>query len=165
MNFAQRLVGKKFKNVWPEIHSNFTQVYQGSNELHEEISTNFALQNKSLDYCLHNTELSKGTIYNSLFDSVDGSTTGILKKLFGPKVEVVVNNDRKLIGVDDCGLFAIVNCIILAERSLPESFDQSKMRLYLVKYIEELNFTTFPCTDSTYVILAFSIGQLLNFFL
>jgi len=88
----------------------------------------------------------KVTIYDSLFDSVDGNTTGILKKLFRPKVEVVVNNDRKQIGVDDCSLFAIANCISLAERSLPESFDQSKMRLHLVKCIEELKFTTFPCS-------------------
>jgi len=86
------------------------------------------------------------TIYVSLYDSVDRNTTAILKKLFGRKVEVVVNNDRKQIGVDDCGLFAIANYISLAERSLPESFDQSKMRLHLVKCIEQLNFTTFPCT-------------------
>ena len=36
--------------------------------------------------------------YDSLFDSADSNTTGILKQLFGSKVEVVVNNDRKQVG-------------------------------------------------------------------
>ena len=77
----------------------------------------------------------KVTIYDSLFDSIDANTTAILKLLFGPKVEVVVNNDRKQVGVEDCGLFAIANCICLAERSLPGSYDQPKMRLHLVRCI------------------------------
>jgi len=78
--------------------------------LHEEVPRNFALQNKSLDHCLHNSELFKGySIYNPLFNSVDGNTTGILKKLFKPKVEVVVNNDKKQNGIDDCSLIALAN--------------------------------------------------------
>jgi len=147
MNFAQRLVGKKFKDVYG-LKSTLT--------LHKSTRIPMSCKKKFLQilHCRTNhwiiasTILSypKITIYDSLFDSVDKNTTSILKKLFGPKVEVVVNNDRKQIGVDDCGLFAIANCISLAERSLPDSFDQSKMRLHLVKCIEELNFTTFPCT-------------------
>ena len=87
----------------------------------------------------------KVAIYDSLFDSVDANTSAILKQLFGPKVEVVINNDRKQVGVEDCGLFAIANCICLAERSLPGSYDQLKMRSHLVECIEHLNFTVFPC--------------------
>ena len=61
----------------------------------------------------------KVVVYDSLFNSVDANTTSILKQLFGPTVEVMVNNDRKQVGTEDCGLFAIANCICLAERSLP----------------------------------------------
>ena len=41
----------------------------------------------------------------------------VLKQLFEPKVEVVVNNNRKQVDVEDCGLFAIANCICLAEEA------------------------------------------------
>ena len=43
MNVAQRLVGKKFKDVYG---LKSTQVYQGSNELQKEVPTNSALQNQ-----------------------------------------------------------------------------------------------------------------------
>ena len=71
---------------------------------------------------------------------------GIPLEFFGPKVEVVINNDVKQIGVEDCGLFAIANCLCLAEdRSSPRKFDQAKMRQHLVDCIENLNLTMFPC--------------------
>ena len=66
----------------------------------------------------------KVTVYDSLFDSVDANTTDTLKQLFVPKVEVVVNNVRKLVGAEGCGLFAIASCICLAEKCLPENYDQ-----------------------------------------
>ena len=87
----------------------------------------------------------KVTVYDSLFDSVDANTTRILKQLFGPKVEVVVNNNEKQVGTEDCGLFAIANCICLAEKkSLSGNYDQPNMRLHLVNCIENLNLTVFP---------------------
>ena len=58
---------------------------------------------------------------------------------------MVVNNDEKQVGTEDCGLFAIANCICLAERkSLSGNYDQTKMRLHLVNCIENLNLTVFP---------------------
>ena len=86
----------------------------------------------------------KVTVYDSLFDSVDANTTSILKKLFGPKVEVVVNNDEKQVGAEDCGLFAIANCICLTEKKSPGNYNQPKMRLHVVNCIENLNLTVFP---------------------
>ena len=49
------------------------------------------------------------------YDTVDNNTCKILKQLLGSKVEVAVNNDGKQVGCEDCGLFAIANCICLAE--------------------------------------------------
>ena len=40
----------------------------------------------------------KVTVYDSLYNSVDSNTTSILKQLFGPKMEVVVNNDEQQMG-------------------------------------------------------------------
>ena len=88
----------------------------------------------------------KVTIYDSMFDSVDANTTSILKQLFG-LVEVVVNNDRKQVGTEDCGVFAIAGCICLAEENMPRNYDQSKMRQHLVKCIEDKNVTVFPCVQ------------------
>ena len=84
------------------------------------------------------------TVYDFLYDSNDRNTTGILKQLFGPKVEVIINSDVKQIGVEDCGLFAIANCLCLAEdRSPRRKFDQAKMRQHLIDCIENLNLTMF----------------------
>jgi len=147
MNFVQKLVSNKFKDVYG-LKSTLT--------LHKSTRVPMACKKNFLQivHCRTNhwiiasTILSypKVTVYDSLFNSVDGNTTGLLKQLFGPKVEVVVNNDQKQAGVEDCGLYAIANCICLAERSLPGSYDQPKMRMHLVKCIEKLNITTFPCT-------------------
>ena len=69
----------------------------------------------------------------------------LIRQLFGPKMEVVVNNDEQQIGTEDCGLFAIANCICLANRKSPSAkYDQSQMRLHLVNCIEKMNFTEFP---------------------
>jgi len=80
------------------------------------------------------------------YDTVDNNTCKILKQLLGSKVEVAVNNDGKQVGCEDCGLFAIANCICLAENKCsPSNHDQAKMRQHLVDCMESLNLTTFPC--------------------
>ena len=37
--------------------------------------------------------IPKSYMYDPLFDSIDGNAIGILKQLFGSKVEVVLNDD------------------------------------------------------------------------
>ena len=86
------------------------------------------------------------TVYDSLYDTVDGNTSKILKQVLGTKVEVDINNDKKQVGFDDCRLFAIANCVSLAGNNTPSSnFDQAKMWQHLVDCVESLNLTMFPC--------------------
>ena len=108
MNFVQKMVGSKFKDVCG-LKSTLT--------LHKSIRVpvncvkNFLqiMHYRINNWIIASTILSypKVTVYDSLFDSVDANTSAILKQLFRPKVEVVVNNDKKQVGVEDCGLFAI----------------------------------------------------------
>ena len=148
MNFVQKMVGSKFKDVYG-LKSTLT--LHKSTRVPVNCVKNFLqiMHCRTNHWIIASTILSypKVTIYDSSFDSIDANTSAILKQLFGPKVEVIVNNDIQQDGVDDCGLFAIANCICLAERSLPGNYDQPKMRSHLVKCIEHLNFTAFPCSS------------------
>ena len=78
------------------------------------------------------------------FNSLKNGITRSGKKLFGPKVELVVNNNEKQADAEDCGLFAIANCICLTEKKSPGNYNQPKMRLHVVNCIENLNLTVFP---------------------
>ena len=106
--------------------------------MYKKLPANHALQDKLVSHPIV-------TIYDSIFDTVDANTSNILKQLFGPKVQVVVNNDRKQVGTEDCGLFALANSVCLAEGGLPGNYDQSKMREHLVDCINNTSFTLFPC--------------------
>ena len=55
------------------------------------------------------TTLGLSSLKDLLFDSVDANTTGILKQLFGSKVEVAVNNSK--VSGEDRGLFPVASCI------------------------------------------------------
>lgn len=147
INFAQKLVGYKFKNIYG---LQLTLTLHKATRVPAKCAKNFLqiMHCRNSHWIVASTILSypKVTVYDSLYNSIDRNTTGILKQLFGPKVEVVINNDIKQIGVEDCGLFAIANCLCLAEdRSPPRKFDQAKMRQHLVDCIENLNLTMFPC--------------------
>ena len=146
VNFIQKLVGNKYKDVYG-LKSTLT--VHKSSKVPVKCTKNFLqiMHCRTNHWIVVSTILShpKVTIYDSSFDSADSNTTGIWKQLFGSKVEVVVNNDRKQVGAEDCGLFAIASCICLAERSMSRNYDQSKMRLHLLKCIEDKTVTPFPC--------------------
>ena len=148
---AQKLVGNKYKNVY-SLKLTLT-LYR----VPVRCTKNFLqiMHCRTNHWIVASTILShpKVTVYDFLFDSVDANTIGILKQLFGPKVEVIVNNDRKQVGAEDCGLFATASCICLAEKCLPENYDQSKMRQHLVKCTEDLNFTVFPCVLNVIIVM------------
>jgi len=141
-------VGNKYKNIYG---LKLTLTLHKSTRVPVRCTKNFLqiMHCRTNHWIVVSTILShpKVTIYDSMFDSVDANTTSILKQLFGPKVEVVVNNDRKQVGTEDCGLFAIAGCICLAEKNMPRNYDQSKMRQHLVKCIEDKNVTVFPCVQ------------------
>ena len=149
MNFVQKMVGSKFKDVYG-LKSTLT--LHKSTRIPMSCVKNFLqiMHCRTNHWIIASTILSypKVTVYDSLFDSIDTNTSAILKQLFGPKPEVIINNDVRQVGIDDCGLFAIANCICMAERILPGNYDQPKMRLHFVKCIEQLNLTTFPCTTT-----------------
>ena len=68
-------------------------------------------------------------IYDSLFTSVDQATVGLLEKLFGRKIRIVMQNIQKQAGTTDCAVFAIAISISLACGVDPTKivFDQSQM--------------------------------------
>ena len=128
INFVQKLVGSKFKNIYG---------LQSTMTLHKttKVLVKCAKSFLQIVHCRSNhwivasTILSHPivTIYDSLYDSIDDNTTKILRQLFGTKVEVIVNNEGKQDGIVDCGLFAIANCISLANNCSPsKNFDQGK---------------------------------------
>ena len=94
INFAQKLVGSKHKDVYG---LQLTLTLHKASKIPVRCLKNFL----QITHCRINhwivvsTILThpKVTVYDSLFDLVDSNTTSILKKLFGPKVEVVVNNN------------------------------------------------------------------------
>lgn len=146
INFAQKLVGSKHKDVYG---LKLTLTLHKATRIPARCMKNFLqiMHCRTNHWIVASTILThpKVTVYDSLFDSVDSNTTSILKQLFGPKVEVVVNNDKKQIGTEDCGLFAIANCICLANKNSPSAnYDQPQMRPHLVNCVEKLNFTEFP---------------------
>lgn len=145
INFAQKLVGNKHKDVYD---LQLTLTLHKATRIPVRCTKNLLqiMHCRTNHWIVASTMLShpKVTVYDSLFDSVDANTTSILKKLFGPKVEVVVNNDEKQVGAEDCGLFAIANCICLTEKKSPGNYNQPKMRLHVVNCIENLNLTVFP---------------------
>lgn len=150
MNFAQNLVGSKYKNVYG-LQSTLT--LRKAKRISARCAKNFLqiLHCRTNHWIVASTILSypRVTVYDSLYDTVDDNTCKILKQLLGPKMEVAVNNDQKQVGFEDCRLFAIVNCVCLAGNYSPSSnFDQAKMWQHLVDCIERLNLTMFPCIGS-----------------
>ena len=67
------------------------------------------------------------TVYDSLYDLIDDNITKILRRLFGPKVEMVVNNKGKQDGIVDFLQLRIAFCwqTIVAQS---KNFDQGRMR-------------------------------------
>ena len=135
INFVQKVVGSNFKDVYG-LKSTLT--LHKSTRVPMSCVKNFLLQImhcRTNHWIIVSTIFSypKVTVYDSLFDFIDVNTSAILKQLFGPKPEVIVNNDIKQVGIDDCGLFAIANCICLAERNLLGNYDQPKDEIAFCK--------------------------------
>ena len=130
INFVQKLVGYKFKNI----HGlQLTLILHKATKVPAKCAKNFLqiMHCRNSHWIVASTILAYPniTVCDSLYNSIDRNTTGIWKQLFGPKVDVVINSDIKQIGVEDCELFAIANCLCLTEdRSPPRKFDQAKMR-------------------------------------
>ena len=147
MNFAQRLVSNKYKNVHG-LQSTLT-LHKAKKIPARHVKTFLQILHcRNNHWIVASTILSypRVTVYDSLYATVDDNTMRTLKQLFGPKVDVVINNDKKQVGFEDCGLFAIANCVCLAgDNNSSSNFDQAKMRQHLVDCIESLNMTMFPC--------------------
>ena len=53
-------------------------------------------------------------VFDSMFSTVDASTSSMLKELLGSTVDIQMGKIQKQIGTTDCGLFAIATCVLLA---------------------------------------------------
>ena len=84
-------------------------------------------------------------MYDSLYDTVDEQTKGIITGLFGISgIDIVPIHKQQ--GTQDCGVYSIVVCVALAFNLKPDllKFDQSAMRGHLVDCIETEKFIPFP---------------------
>ena len=83
-------------------------------------------------------------IYDSLHFNVDEQTIHLIRSLFGQEASFELHNSPRQKGYNDCGLFAIANCVSLVHWCEPKSFDQESMRPHLIKCFEQRSFSPFP---------------------
>ena len=85
-------------------------------------------------------------IYDSLFTTVDSTTSLLLKQVFEERVKIAVGTSPRQEGIHDCGVHAIAVSTALACGVLPESikFNQPSMRHHLIKCFEQSELTQFP---------------------
>ena len=90
------------------------------------------------------------TVYDSLYNTLDGDTTDIIYSLFqsvqAHPIKVKVVPSQKQEGGRDCGLFSIANITALAFGLDPTivTFDQAAMRRHLVWCMEKHTLIPFP---------------------
>ena len=90
--------------------------------------------------CLPNNVL----IYDSLYANIDETTTALLHTMFGDNITYEVKIAAKQVGLNDCGLFAIANCVSLLHWCQPGNYVQQRMRLPLQQCFEQKSFLKFP---------------------
>ncbi len=87
---------------------------------------------------------AKVDVFDSLFSSVDPSTTKLVTQLFGEDASIEKACGPNQVGGDDCGVFAIATCTSLAHGCQPREFDRQHMRAHLLKCFENFCLTLFP---------------------
>ena len=87
-------------------------------------------------------------VYDSVFEHLDKNTEKIIQNLFNSKRIKVVKSQAQC-GGDDCGVFAIANATAIAHGFDPANmaFNQSAMRLHLLKCFKEEKMTMFPTSN------------------
>ena len=83
-------------------------------------------------------------IYDSLYSDVDEQREDLIKGLFGADVSIQVTSSPRQQGHNDCGLYAIANCVSLVNWCDPANYVQEKMRPHFIKCLEQFSFTLFP---------------------
>lgn len=146
INVAQQLLHKQFPHIVGlqlTLRQSKKQSKVTPNQWQLQIihcKTNYWIVASTL-YCTN----GKVNVYDSLYDTVDEQTKGIITGLFGISgIDIVPIHKQQ--GTQDCGLYSIAVCVSLAFKLKPEllKFDQSAMRSHLVHCIESENFVPFP---------------------
>ena len=90
------------------------------------------------------------TVYDTLYDTVDGDTADVILNLFGGNLKIYVATIQKQRGLNDCGVFSIANAVELAKKSDPAKINyiQWKMRSHLIKCFSQSKLTSFPSQNS-----------------
>lgn len=83
-------------------------------------------------------------IYDSLYTDLNEATTTLLHRLFGNDITYEVKVAAKQKGFNDCGLYAIANCVSLLLLHQPGNYVQQRMRLHLQQCFEQTSFLMFP---------------------
>ena len=87
---------------------------------------------------------TNGNVNDSICDTVNEETKGIITSLFGVSGIYIVPIHKQQ-GTQDCGLYSIAVCVSFAFKLKPElsKFNQSAMRGHLVDCIETEKFVPF----------------------
>ena len=85
-------------------------------------------------------------VYDTLFNTLDHSTTTVVENLFGEELEINMVPVQKQVGGLDCGPFAIAIVTSLAFDVPPQNrrFDQQLMRYHIMDCFQKKCMTTFP---------------------
>lgn len=84
-------------------------------------------------------------VYDSLYQSVDEKSNGLITKIFGAHKVTMMDGPRQS-GTKDCGVFSIATATLLANNGDPRStiYDQETMREHLCQCFESVCLTPFP---------------------
>lgn len=146
MDFSQNLLKKQFpglnglqSTLWLSKHPSIVS------------STNFlpivhARNNHWIVLSTLGCQANQVNVYDSLYVDVDRDTEKLIKKLFGTDISINVSNSPRQQGQNECGLFAIANCVSLVNWCHYDSlnFAQEKMWSHLIKCLENYCFSQFP---------------------
>ena len=143
INFAQVLL-KQQCGLEKGFYSTLLQGQQ--DHIHPKIQI---VHSRGNHWIVASTVLSEDSvvnIYDTLYDSLDTSTIGILNCLFEKGSKYHVANISKQKGGKDCGVYAIAISTLLVNKLDPEMFTfvQEEMREHLIECFETGQMTPFP---------------------
>ena len=96
-------------------------------------------------------KLGEVKVFDSIFNHCDKETTWVIHNLFTtsrvPKLSITMGCCQKQKGDKDCGLFSIANATAVAFGLNPskQKFNQSAMRMHLVRCFNAKKMSPFPC--------------------
>lgn len=144
VNFAQELLKTQFKNVGGLRPTYLLSTLENAPYQRTSVLQMLHCRDNHWITAASESDSPSVRVFDSVFLTLDGVTTNLLRQLFGPNTAICVEESRKQHGGSDCGLYAIATITSLANGCEPGCFIQDEMRAHLVKCFEKLHLTVFP---------------------